>query len=412
MYGHLKGLRVVEGASFVAAPSGGLYLAQLGAEVIRVDQIGGGPDFRRWPQANGSSLYWEGLNKDKKSVAVDLGKPEGRELLVRLATAPGDNAGILLTNYPGDGFLAHDRLVRHRADQITVRVMGWADGATALDYTINAAVGVPDMTGPQDATGPVNHVLPAWDLLTGSMAAFSLLAAERHRRETGAGGEVRLPLSDVAVTTLANLGQLGEVLATGQDRPRMGNDLFGAFGRDFVTSDGRRLMIVALTARQWRGLVSALGIGAEVEAVEREHGVSFADDEGNRFLYRHRLNPIVASAVSRSAYAELTSAFDASGVCWGPYRTLSEAVAADPRLVSGNPVFSPIRHPSGLDYPAPGFAATMSAQDRRAPVRAPLLGENTEEVLADVLACSSAEIAALHDRGIVASARTGTKAGG
>ena len=90
MYDLLKGLRVVEGSAFVAGPTCGLHLAQMGAEVIRFDNIGGGPDFRRWPLAeNGASLYWEGLNKAKKSVALDLTRPEGREIAQALATAPG-----------------------------------------------------------------------------------------------------------------------------------------------------------------------------------------------------------------------------------------------------------------------------------------------------------------------------------
>jgi len=96
MYDLLKGLRVVEGSAFVAGPTCGLYLAQLGAEVIRFDSIGGGPDFRRWPLTEGGdSLYWEGLNKAKKSIAIDLGRPEGRELAQRLAAAPGDEGAFL-----------------------------------------------------------------------------------------------------------------------------------------------------------------------------------------------------------------------------------------------------------------------------------------------------------------------------
>ena len=87
MYRLLAGLRIIEASSFVASPSAGLYLAQMGAEVIRVDSIGGGPDFHRWPKSReGASFYWEGLNKGKKSVALDLSGAEGRELLARLAT--------------------------------------------------------------------------------------------------------------------------------------------------------------------------------------------------------------------------------------------------------------------------------------------------------------------------------------
>ncbi|MDZ4318036.1 MAG: CoA transferase, partial [Phenylobacterium sp.] len=121
MYDLLKGLTVVEGSAFIAGPTCGLYLAQLGAEVIRFDNIGGGPDFRRWPLApSGASLYWEGLNKGKKSVALDLSRPEGRELAQRLAAAPGEDAGLFVTNFPVEGFLAYDKLRAIRDDVICV----------------------------------------------------------------------------------------------------------------------------------------------------------------------------------------------------------------------------------------------------------------------------------------------------
>ena len=251
MYPLLSGLKVIEASSFVASPTAGLYLAQMGAEVIRVDQIGGGPDFKRWPKAsNGSSLYWENLNRAKKSVALNLGTPDGRELLKALVAATGQ----FVTNFPVDGFLAHETLSAKRADLITVRIMGLADGGPALDYTVNSAVGFPDLTGP--GPEPINHVLPAWDLLTGAYAAFAMLAALRHRDTTGRGKEVRIPLSDVAIGTVANLGMLAEIFSTGANRERLGNTVYGAFGRDFVTADNIRLMIMAITPRQWTGLVN------------------------------------------------------------------------------------------------------------------------------------------------------------
>src|SRR5215469_4810688 len=151
MYDLLKGLTVVEAAAFIAGPTSGLYLAQMGAEVIRFDQIGGGPDFRRWPLAgDGASLYWEGLNKGKKSIALDLSRPRGREIAMALATAAGDNAGLFVTNFPEKGFLSYERLSERRADLICLRVMGWADGTPGVDYTINNAVGIPMMTGHPD----------------------------------------------------------------------------------------------------------------------------------------------------------------------------------------------------------------------------------------------------------------------
>lgn len=404
MYDLLSPLRVIEASSFVASPTAGLYLAQMGAEVIRVDQIGGGPDFNRWPKApeSGASLYWEGLNKGKKSLALDLGRPEGRELLAALATAPGAAAGLFLTNYPVEGFLSHARLAARRGDLITVRIMGKADGGPALDYTVNCALGVPQITGPASlGAEPVNHVLPAWDLLTGAYAAFALLAAERRRRETGEGGEVRIPLSDVGIASLANLGQLAEVLAAGQDRARYGNEVYGAFGRDYLTADGQRLMVMAITPRQWSGLVEALGLSEAVGALEHARGVSFARDEGVRFEHRDALVPLVAAAVGERSAGELSAAFDRLGVCWGPYRRMIEA-ARDPALVEQNPIFSSIEQPSGLTYPVPGAMATLPQTPRTAARRAPRLGEHGDEVLARVLGLSSGEIGRLHDQGLVA----------
>ena len=398
MYPLLSGLSVIEASSFVASPTCGLYLAQMGAEVIRVDQIGGGPDFNRWPKApSGGSLYWENLNRAKKSVALNLADAEGRELLAALAAATGQ----FVTNFPVDGFLSHERLSARRADLITVRIMGMADGGPALDYTVNSAVGYPDLTGP--GPEPVNHVLPAWDLLTGAYGAFALLAALRHRDATGAGQEVRVPLSDVAIGTVANLGSLAEVVVGGANRERLGNTVYGAFGRDFVTRDGVRLMIMAITPRQWSGLVKVLELGTDVAAVEAARGVSFASDEGLRFTHRDALFPLVEARVAAWDYAALKAALDAVGGCYGPYQTMLDA-ARDPVLVGGNPIFGRTANPSGADYPAAGAFATIPQQPRGEPRPAPRLGQDSEAVLAERLGLPAGAIADLIDRGVVARA--------
>jgi len=395
MYNLLNDLSVIEASSFVASPTAGLYCAQLGAEVIRVDQIGGGPDFRRWPvTAANDSLYWENLNRAKKSVALDLSRPEGRELLQALVRATGQ----LVTNFPVKGFMAHDVLAQGRADLITVRVMGWADGSPALDYTVNNAVGYPLLTG--EGPAPVNHVLPGWDLLTGAYAAFALLAALRRRAETGAGSEVRIPLSDVAIGTVANLGSLAEVLYEGHDRPRLGNTVYGLFGRDFVTADGVRTMIVVVTPRQWANLLTALDLGAAVAALEAERGVSFAKDDGLRFTHRDALFPLFEQAIGARAHADLAAAFDAGGIVHSAYRAMSDAVR-DPALVADNPIFGRAANPSGIDYPAAGAFATVPQLERQPPRPAPRNGAHSEEVLAERLRLSSGEIARLIDAGIV-----------
>ncbi|HWF01813.1 MAG TPA: CoA transferase [Caulobacteraceae bacterium] len=402
----LKGLRVVEAAAFVAGPSCALHLAQFGAQVIRIDQIGGGPDFRRWPLAPGgeASLYWEGLNKAKRSVALDLSRPEGRELAQRLIAAPGENGGLFVTNYPVDGFLSHERLCALRADLVSVRIMGWADGRTAVDYTVNAAVGVPAMTGPAGDPRPVNHVLPAWDLMAGAYGAFALVSAERARRLDGRGREVRVPLSDIAIASLGHLGQIAEVALSGADRPRSGNSLFGAFGRDFVAADGARLMIAAITPRQWTGLVESLGVRSKVALLEAELGVSFDRDEGVRFTHRERLEPLIEAGVAARASVELGPVFDARGVCWSRYRTLGEALAEDPQLSAANPLLARVTQPSGETYLAPGAAGAIAGAPRLPLAAAPHLGQHTDEVLHELLGLGSGEIGRLHDAGLVSSA--------
>lgn len=401
MFDLLNDLRVVELSSFVAVPSAGMHLAQMGAEVLRIDAIGGGPDFRRWPLApSGESLYWEGLNKGKKSIAIDLSRQEGRELALALATAEGEGRGLCLTNLPVEGFLSYERLAARRADIICVRLTGWPDGSPAVDYTVNAAMGVPLLTGPADDAAPVNHVLPAWDLLAGWQAAMAIVAAERTRMRTGQGADVRIALSDVAATSIGHLGMVAEAIVGDADRPRMGNDLFGAFGRDFLTADGERVMIVAITARQWRGMIDTLGLAEPVAALQDELGVDFMRDEGARFTHRSPLFALVEGAVAQRRLDELGAAFDAQGVTWARYQTLSQAIE-DPRLVRGNPLFETIAHPSGLAYPAPGAAMTCPTWPRQPLSPAPRLGEHGAEVLADMLGLSDAEIGRLHDAGLV-----------
>ena len=402
MYDLLKGLRIIEATSFVASPSAGMYLAQLGAEVIRVDHVRGGPDYNRWPKTdNGSSFYWEGLNKAKKSLSVDLRSTEGRELLQRLAASGGEQGGILLTNFPVGGFLSYENLKALREDIIVARVMGQANGGPAVDYTVNCALGVPYMTGP-DSLGdePVNHVLPAWDLLAGAYTSFAILAAERRRRDTGQGADVRIPLSDIGITSLANLGQVAEVLYSGENRPRYGNEVYGAFGKDFSTADGQRLIVMAISPRQWTGLVKVLEIADEVSAIEAERGVSFNYDEGVRFEHKDVLYPLVQSKIARWKAADLGVALDAVGGCWGAYQTLKDAVH-DPALVTGNPIFETLKNPSGFVYPTPGSVATLGGEVRGTPKTAPLLGQNSEEVLGDILGLDETEIASLIDQGIV-----------
>ncbi len=398
----LKGLRVVEGSAFVAAPLGGMTLAELGADVIRFDPIGGGLDYARWPVTHdGHSLFWAGLNKGKRSIAIDLTRPEGAEIATRLITAPGPDAGLFLTNFPARGWLDYARLKALRDDLVMLNITGDHDGKSAVDYTVNARIGWPMATGPKGTEGPVNHVLPAWDAVCGLWAACGLLAAERHRRLTGAGQLVTLALSDVALAVTGALGVLGEVAVNGTDRPRHGNDLYGGFGRDFETRDGRRVMVVGLTGRQWSGLVRATGIGDAVAELAVRLGRDLAR-QGERFEAREALAALVAPWIKARPLAEVARIFDDHGVCWGPYQSFGELVASDPLCSPANPMMGLIDQPGIGRLLAAGSPLGFGAAPRATPRPAPALGADTESVLGDVLKLPDGEIGRLFDSGIVA----------
>ncbi len=251
----LAGMRVIEAGAFVAVPLAGMTLAQMGADVIRVDRLQGGLDARRWPVTDsGASLFWAGLNKGKRSVAVDMTHPEGQEIVVALITAPGPDAGMFLTNLRAKGWMDYPALSARRADLIMVSLTGTRRGEPAVDYTVNPSMGFPMATGPV-GSDPVAHVLPAWDCIAGQMVVNTLLAAERYRLRTGRGQVAELALKDVAAAMLGHLGIVGEVAVNGVDRGKVGNALYGAYGQDFALACGARVMVVGLTDRQWRGLI-------------------------------------------------------------------------------------------------------------------------------------------------------------
>lgn len=397
----LSDLHVIEFSSFVAGPSGCMALAQMGADVVRVDPVGGAADVNRWPvsRRTGASLYWAALNRGKRSVVIDVRSAEGRDLVLNLATAPGPDRGLLVDNNVGRPWLTYDNLLARRPDVIQVHIQGYADGRPAVDYTVNPEVGIPNITGPAGLGEPVNHVLPAWDLLTGMTAATGLLAALHRRSTTGEGTYFDLALADVALAGVATLGWLAEADEAGRDRPRHGNHVYGSFGTDFATSDGERVMVVALTVRQWEALRSVTKTTDVFDALEVALGVDFSV-ESDRYRLRETIAAVLRPWFSDRSLAEVSDELDAAQVLWSRYRTMHEAVTD----------FRRSDRPSVLrDVEQPGIGTLVSASS---PLRvdgeygagavAPRLGEHTDEVLGEVLGLSSAELGRLHDARIVA----------
>ncbi len=403
MNGILSGMRVVEGSAFVAAPLGGMTLAQLGADVIRFDPIGGGLDVDRWPvTASGQSLFWAGLNKGKRSIAVDMRSSRGQEILTDLVCAPGDDNGLFLTNFPARGWLGYERLKGIRPDLVMVNICGRRDGSSAVDYTINPSVGFPAVTGPKDDPRPVNHLLPAWDCITGKLAAVGLLAAERYRTRTGEGQLVKLALADVAMAMLGNLGKIAEVMINDSDRPKDGNYLYGAFGRDFETLEGKRLMVVALTAVPWKNLCDATGLGPAFNTLGTRMGLDLSE-AGNRFRLRRELASILEPWFHTRLMSEVREIFDTHRACWAEYRTIREVVEKDPDCSTQNPMFEMVDHPEIGALLTP--SSPLVFNDQRQPAsRAPTIGEHTDEILSEILGLGEREIGKLHDDRVVAGA--------
>jgi 2-methylfumaryl-CoA isomerase len=399
--GILAGMRIVEGSAFVAAPLGGMTLAQLGADVIRFDQIGGGLDRGRWPLApGGRSLFWAGLNKGKRSIQIDLRSGEGQEIATALIAAPGPDAGLFLTNFPPRGWLAFERLKARRGDLVMVVLAGNADGSSAVDYTVQPATGFPLATGPAGGDEPVNSLVPAWDIAAGTLAAVGLLAADRRRRLTGEGSLVNLALSDVAFAMTAHLGRLAQAELGAPDPAKDGNNLYGAFGRDFATRDGRRVMIVGLTDRQWRALLEATGTADAVAALGVKAGIDVAD-EGGRYALRREIAEILAPWFAARDLSDIERAFAGTGVSWAPYRTFRQLLADDPR-VADDGLFASVEHPGIGRLRTPASPLDFSNAPRLPAMRAPVLGEHTDAVLAELLGLPGHAIAQLHDRGVVA----------
>lgn len=397
----LDGLRVVEATSFVAGPLAGMTLAQMGATVIRIDSVEGAVDGGRWPlDRSGRSLFWAGLNKGVRSVALDLRHAEGQELAAALVTAPGDGAGLFVDNTIGRAYFDHDALRSRRQDLVHVHIQGYPDGRPAMDYAVNPRYGVPMLTRHADIDRPVNHTLPAWDIATGLLAVSGLLAGLHRRAADGSGSRIDLALADVAAAHVAHLGWLAEVEENGRDRPRLGNHMYGAFGVDFACADGRRVIAVAITRQQWRDLVRVTETSEIFEALETSHGKDF-DNEGTRFEHRALIEAVLAPWFAGRTLNEVLAATQGSRVMVGDYRSPREVVEAYRRGEESDVLVQ-----VAADGRSPMITATSPLRwDERYldTTPAPDFGTDTEWALSELLGLSSREIGSLIERGLAGS---------
>jgi 2-methylfumaryl-CoA isomerase len=281
------------------------------------------------------------------------------------------------------------------------RLIGNFDGSPAVDYTVNCASGFPLATGPDEH--PINHVLPAWDVAAGLYLALGIVTAERTRRLTGQGQETVLSLSDVMLATVANLGYVADVQVNHEVRQPIGNQLYGAYGRNFITSDRRDVMVVAISNRQWRAIGKATGLADKLAMIGPLLDLDIST-EGGRYKAGPAISAVLEPWFAARTLAEVRKAFEGSGVLWGPYQDFRQLVEEDVRCSARNPMFAEIDQVDVGRVLAPRIPLTFTETPAPPAVPAPRLGQDTDLVLADVLGLSSREIASLRQSGILATA--------
>jgi 2-methylfumaryl-CoA isomerase len=212
---------------------------------------------------------------------------------------------------------------------------------------------------------------------------------------------VKLALEDVALAAMGHLGFIAEA-QLGQERARHGNELFGAFGRDFLCADGERVIVIGLTAKQWRSLCEAVEMTEAMARLGERLGLDLAQ-EGNRFLARREIGEVVSAWIGRHSFAQVSAAFERHGVCWGPYQTIRQMVERGEACSPANPMFARIDQPGVGQLLAPGIPLSFSGLPHLPPAPAPRLGEHTESVLAELLGIDAAQFGKLHDKGVVAA---------
>jgi crotonobetainyl-CoA:carnitine CoA-transferase CaiB-like acyl-CoA transferase len=387
----LDGLKVLDLSRVLAGPWASQMLADLGADVVKVERPGSGDDTRTWgppwlKDADGNdttdAAYFFCTNRNKRSVAIDMATPDGQALLQRLAA----EADVVLENFKVGGLkqygLDHETLRARHPRLIYCSITGFGQTGpyaprAGYDFLIQGMGGLMSVTGRGDAeegAGPQKVGVALTDVMTGLHAAIGILAALQHRGRTGEGQHIDLALLDVQVAALAN--QAGNYLISGQVPGRMGNAHPNIVPyQDFPTADGDMVLAIGNDGQFAR--FCALAGHAEWAADGR-----FATNAA-RVANRAVLIPLLRQTTVMRTTRDWVAALESHAVPCGPINRL-DAVFADPQVVArGLRVVLP--HPQAGTVPGVANPVRLSATPvvyRSAP---PLLGQHTEAVLADWL---------------------------
>ena len=398
--GPLRGLRVFDLTRVLAGPTCVQMLADLGADVVKIEKPGSGDDTRGFapPFLPGSreSAYFAGVNRNKRSLTLDISQPEGQAIARRLL----GQCDIFVENFKAGSLarygLGWEDVRAAHPGLIYCSITGFGQTGPyaprpGYDALIQAMGGVMSLTGEPDGM-PQRVGVPIADVFAGLYGCIGVLAALRHREHTGQGQYIDIGMLDTQVAWLANQGM--NYLATGQDPPRLGNQHPNiAPYQVFATEDGYIMLAVGNDAT-FRRFCDGFDL-ADLPADPR-----FATNAArvqNRALVTETLAPVMA----RHPTAWWLERLEALSIGCGPINRLSQ-VFADPQVQARGMVVE-MAHPATADGTVKLMAnpvrLSATPPDYRLPP--PLLGEHTEEVLGELLGMSAAEIAGLRERGVV-----------
>ncbi|HVY83642.1 MAG TPA: CaiB/BaiF CoA-transferase family protein [Caulobacterales bacterium] len=387
----LAGVRVLDLSRVLAGPWATQILGDLGAEVIKVEKPGAGDDTRHWGPpfvkkpdgSDGDAAYYLAANRNKRSVAIDMAKPEGAEIIRRLA----QRAHIVVENFKTGGLakyaLDYPSLSKLNPALVYCSITGFGQTGPyaerpGYDYLVQAMGGIMSLTGEPDGE-PMKYGVAIADLFTGMYATVGILAALRHAERTGEGQQLDISLLDCQVAMLANLGT--HFLTAGAPPPRMGNAHASiAPYQVFATADGY--------------IVLAVGNDDQFRAFCKAANLPLTDDprfanNGKRVTNRAALTATIDSVMRTRSSAAWLSALETAKVPCGPINTLDQ-VFADPQVIARNMVEKMVRR----DGDAVALMASPLKMNRTPPeprLAPPLLGQDTESVLAELLGANDAD---------------------
>ncbi|HKT73861.1 MAG TPA: CaiB/BaiF CoA-transferase family protein [Steroidobacteraceae bacterium] len=402
----LSHLKVIDLSRVLAGPWAGQLLADLGAEVIKIERPGSGDDTRGWgppylatPEGEPTreSAYYLAANRNKKSLSVDLATPEGAEIVRRLAA----RADVIIENFKVGGLQPYGldyqslRAINPRLVYCSITGFGQSGpyaSRPGYDLLIQAMGGLMSITGASSGpgSGPQKVGVAVADILTGLYSSVGILAALAYRDRTGVGQHIDVALLDVEVACLAN--QAMNFLVSGKSPSRMGNAHPNIVPyQDFATADGAMIIAVGNDA-QFKRLCEAIGLPALA-------GDPRYLTNAGRLAHRDELVPAIAAAIATRPTRDWVVVIEAAGVPCGPINTI-EQVFDDPQVVARG-----MRRT--LDHPLAGSAPSVANPLRlsQTPVEyrsgPPLLGQNNAEVLEGWLGLSADEISRLVEKGIL-----------